>query len=59
MAVSKWPETLTREQFINALDQFLGWLDDEGKVAVHTFEPSENVAREWVDLMDSIEPHTD
>jgi len=52
----KWPTTLTREQFINALEQFLGWLEDSDIANVTSFEPNENIAREWVDMMDEIQP---
>jgi hypothetical protein len=56
MSQSKWPETLSREQFINALDLFMLWLD-EGIESGDTDDMDEDQkVRAWVDHMDSIEP---
>lgn len=51
----KWPEVLTKDQFINALEQFYDWAWD------HTDEYPEvgqtrEMATAWVDGMDAIDP---
>jgi hypothetical protein len=49
----RWPETLTREQFINALEQFLDWLDDPSIEEWASLSDAA-LARAWVDHMDAI-----
>lgn len=50
----RWPETLTREQFINALEQYTDWLLDEDE-DIRALD-SRVAATEWVDHMDAIQP---
>lgn len=57
MSNQQWPEVLTKEQFINALEQYTVWLIDDhlGLEESDLGSPLET-AGEWVNMMDAIEP---
>lgn len=50
---AKWPATFTREQFINAVEEFLSYLDDNDFIS-HAANAQPEV-RLWVDQMDAAE----
>lgn len=48
-----YPMTLTRGQFLNALEQYTVWLFDE---YLEVKENEEGAPKAWVDHMDSTQP---
>lgn len=52
----KWPATLNREQFLNALDQFMIWLDDGADSGETDDMDNDAKVRAWMDHMDAIQP---